>query len=1023
MKKIKIFLASSNELKSDREKFAKEINRKKELWNEKNISLHLDIWEDLSARMSPTRSQDEYNQKVREADLFVLLAYSKVGMYTEEEFDIAFGTFQKTKKPFIFTYFKEIETDVEDSLEMFKNKLNELGHFYSSYSNFDNLWKQFNIELDRLLLANFDQNDIKTNKTEKIIIQNAERIYNIDKSNTAYLDSNGKKNLGAIPATPALFIGRDNSTKEIHEKLNKNDHLLLLVNGQGGIGKTTLASQYYFEYAAHYSHLIWLVSENGIKEAIVSLALSLDIVFAKNLTESQRLNEVVRVVLGLNKPILLIIDNANNIADLDENFQLLRKFHNVHILITSRINNYEQIATYKVKHLSKKYANELFKQHFKSFKSEEQGLLDALLEAIGYNTLVIELLAKNLSEFNTAIKEHYPLEKLLKDIQEKGVLAISRSTKVNADYKLEKSRPEDIIRTMYNVSHLSENEKHILSIFAVLPATAMPFHYLEQFLPKIEELDRVLLKLSQKGWIEYDEKYKIFKTNPIISEIARKQNKDRIEKDIWSLLLFLIDKLKYELGGGHIEGDFDEIKKLVLYAETFVSNFEILNHNKSVLFERLGNFYQTYGNLDRALQFYEDDLNLMKELSESHPNNVDFKNGLAISYSKLGNTHTSLGNLEAALKFYEDYLNLRKELLESDLSNVSFKNGLAISYSKLGNTHSSLGNLETALKFYEDYLKLTKELSESHPSNVGFKNGLAISYAKLGETHSSLGNLETALQFYEDDLKLMKELSESHPSNVVFKNGLAISYEKLGETHTSLGNLEMALQFYEDDLKLREELYESHPNNVGFKNGLGISYEKLGETHTSLGNLETALQFYEDYLNLSKELFESHPSNVVFKNGLAISYEKLGNTHTSLGNLEAALKFYEDDLKLTKELYESHPTKVSFKNGLAISYSKLGNTHIYLGNLETALKFYEDDLKLREELYESHPTNVHFKNGLGISYLKLGILFVDELNDKKKGINLLKKAETIFKELKDAHPSYVEFGRNYDVVVGVLAEL
>ena len=869
MKRIKIFLASSNELKSDREKFAKKINRKNKLWNEKNISLQLDIWEDLSARMSPTRSQDEYNQKIREADLFVLLIHTKVGIYSEEEFDTALESFKTNGKPKIIVYFNEESFPIDNrenikSLWKFKDRLKDLGYFPAKYNSLDNLWNQFSVELE-LFLADFEDGNVEQNAG-----------FNVTGSTINYNGKKIPKPLGAIPATPALFIGRDNSTKEIHEELNKNDHLLLLVNGQGGIGKTTLASQYYFEYAAHYSHLIWLVSENGIKEAIVSLALSLDIVFAKNLTEPQRLNEVVRVVLGLNKPVLLIIDNANNIADLDENFQLLRKFHNVHILITSRINNYEQIATYKVKHLSKKYANELFKRHFKSFKSEEQGLLDALLEAIGYNTLVIELLAKNLSEFNTAIKEHYPLEKLLKDIQEKGVLAISKSTEINADYKLEKSKPEDIIRTMYNVSHLSENEKYILSIFAVLPATAMPFHYLEQFLPKIGELDRVLLKLSQKGWIEYDEKHKIFKTNPIISEIAREQNKDRIEKDTWSLLLFLIDKLKYELGGGHIEGDFDEIKKLVLYAETFANNFEILNHNKSVLFERLGNFYQTYGNLDRALQFYEDETKLFEELSESHPSNVGFKNGFAISYSKLGNTHSSLGNLETALQFYEDYLNLRKELYES------------------------------------------------HPSNISFKNGLAVSYSKLGNTHTSLGNLETALQFYEDETELFEELFESDPNNVDFKNGLAISYEKLGNTHTSLGNLEAALQFYEDETELFEELYESHPSNVGFKNGLAVSYEKLGDTHTSLGNLEIALQFYED------------------------------------------------------------------------------------------------DLKLTKELSESHPTNVHFKNGLGISYFKLGSLFVDELNDKKKGISLLKKAETIFKELKDAHPSYVEFGRNYDEVVGKL---
>ncbi len=134
MKTIKIFLASSYELKDDRRKFEIEINRKNKLWSDKGVFLHLEIWEDLSARMSSTRSQDEYNKKIRETDLFVLLAYSKVGMYTEEEFETAFGSFKVTKKPFIFTYFKDIKTGKEDSLDAFKNKLKDLGHYYATYS-------------------------------------------------------------------------------------------------------------------------------------------------------------------------------------------------------------------------------------------------------------------------------------------------------------------------------------------------------------------------------------------------------------------------------------------------------------------------------------------------------------------------------------------------------------------------------------------------------------------------------------------------------------------------------------------------------------------------------------------------------------------------------------------------------------------------------------------------------------------------------------------------------------------------
>ena len=179
MKQIKIFLASSNELKDERDAFEREIYRKCKAWFTTGVFLYLDIWEDLSARMSLTRSQDEYNEKVKEADLFVLLAYSKVGMYTAEEFETAFGTFQSMQKPFIFTYFKDTDSTVDPSLDKFKDKLKALGHFYSHYSNFDHLWTQFNKELDRLLLDDFETFKFVQGATElhRTIKQGSKSIY------------------------------------------------------------------------------------------------------------------------------------------------------------------------------------------------------------------------------------------------------------------------------------------------------------------------------------------------------------------------------------------------------------------------------------------------------------------------------------------------------------------------------------------------------------------------------------------------------------------------------------------------------------------------------------------------------------------------------------------------------------------------------------------------------------------------------------------------------------------------------
>lgn len=109
----KIFLASSSELKEDRKEFEIFINRKNKDWVSQGVFIELIMWEDFLDAVSKTRLQDEYNKAIRECDIFVMLFFTKVGRYTEEEFETAFGQFQGTRKPFIFTYFKNTETSVE----------------------------------------------------------------------------------------------------------------------------------------------------------------------------------------------------------------------------------------------------------------------------------------------------------------------------------------------------------------------------------------------------------------------------------------------------------------------------------------------------------------------------------------------------------------------------------------------------------------------------------------------------------------------------------------------------------------------------------------------------------------------------------------------------------------------------------------------------------------------------------------------------------------------------------------------
>lgn len=160
MLRKKIFLASSSELKDDREQFEILLARKNKDWVGRGAFLELVVWEDFLDAVSQTRLQDEYNRAIRECDVFVMLFCTKVGRYTEEEFETAFGQFKATNKPLIYTYFKDAQITTGSanqkdlmSLWAFQEKLGALGHFYTVYKNIDELKFRFNQQLDKLAAA------------------------------------------------------------------------------------------------------------------------------------------------------------------------------------------------------------------------------------------------------------------------------------------------------------------------------------------------------------------------------------------------------------------------------------------------------------------------------------------------------------------------------------------------------------------------------------------------------------------------------------------------------------------------------------------------------------------------------------------------------------------------------------------------------------------------------------------------------------------------------------------------------
>ncbi len=210
---IKIFLASSSELKGDREQFEIFINRKNKEYVKVNVFLELVIWEDFLDAMSQTRLQDEYNKAIAGCDVFVSLFHTKVGKYTEEEFLKALETFKANGKPLIYTYFKDAAINMSQvnsnivSLLDFKKKLSDLGHFYTVYA---------------------DINDLKFKFSEQLI-KFIPQLIGISSNNIEQPNDNNKQSVTKTNQN-SKAINTEDDIEEIHIKDSNNPRLKSLQN-------------------------------------------------------------------------------------------------------------------------------------------------------------------------------------------------------------------------------------------------------------------------------------------------------------------------------------------------------------------------------------------------------------------------------------------------------------------------------------------------------------------------------------------------------------------------------------------------------------------------------------------------------------------------------------------------------------------------------------------------------------------------------------------------------------------------
>jgi tetratricopeptide (TPR) repeat protein len=222
----------------------------------------------------------------------------------------------------------------------------------------------------------------------------------------------------------------------------------------------------------------------------------------------------------------------------------------------------------------------------------------------------------------------------------------------------------------------------------------------------------------------------------------------------------------------------------------------------------LGSAHQRLGAVEKAANYYEQALSIVREIKDRHLEGRVLGN--------LGAAFARLGETEKAIQYYERRLEIAHE--------VEDRIGEGTVLGNLGNAYTQLGELDKAVGYYEERLTIAREIGD----HLGERSALV----NMGSTHVKRGQAKKAEGCYMEALVIAREHGDRSLSGNILMNfgSLCIHRGEMGE----------GIRLTEEALVIAREVGDRRGEGMSLEN-LGIGYLKLGETAKAIALLEQSL--------------------------------------------------------------------------------------------------------------------------------------------------------------------------------------
>jgi tetratricopeptide (TPR) repeat protein len=530
------------------------------------------------------------------------------------------------------------------------------------------------------------------------------------------------------------IIGRSREVVKLNEL--SRDNSIVVLHGEGGLGKSAIAIQFVKNSYDLYSHILWLPSSSGLIEALTlneALTQNLNLKFNKNTTTEERARKITNKLKSLPGKKLIVIDDLIGIKTSSVE-PLLDSLNDANIDIVATSRERTRLPSINVAPLERDDLREIYVTNCPRSDDSEEAI-DLFLEAVGHNTLMVELVAKTIDA---------SLDLTLRKVQDHFKQHRLDDTSLRIKIESQGGVPIELFEqllTTFSLANLEQHDRYVLEYLSVLPDGDI---VIEDFIrvwgadffeqnkaPIINQLN----SLHKAGWVTRDGS--IVRVHPLVSQAVRYQIPNYVG------FSFFITYLTHRLDETNRELTADE--RYLLMGQSLVDKIPsqlrqgieqpmiILENNVLMAYRRLGK-------LDKFTQ-------PMIELMERAVKIVDpTGRDMVVIYHNAAVAFESLGKFKVAKQFMQKGIDIARKdaancypyLIQSLDNFVAFK--------------LSEGDTDGALQLLEESFDLRKKyLDPNDPMFMRSFNDIGLYFIAIGNYKQAIATFKIIIQLAGDD--------------------------------------------------------------------------------------------------------------------------------------------------------------------------------------------------------------------------------------------------------------------------------